>query len=214
MAHRPILCGHDEERARSLFIGAATGIAEMMHSIESNDRQYFNLIQTPAQLRRELLGVVARHDPKLAYGFLLSTRQPPPPQNLPNFRRENSETNLEMSLLAQIAAADPLLALKNAEEILAQGQFPGSLARVITQLQRKDKEAARKLTENLLQRLCVEALLANQEAGRLALSLLRPGPRRAEAPSLGEPQTSTKEASAPKRCWKPCATSGNGFDAP
>lgn len=189
-----LLWDHDEERARSLFIEAATGIAEMMHSIESSDRQYFNLMQVPAQLRRELLGVVARHDPKLAYDLLLSTRQPPPPQNLPNFRRVDSETNLEMSLLAQIADADPLLALKNAEEILARGEFPGSLARVIAQLQRKDKEAARKLTENLLQRLRVETLLANREAGRLALSLLRPGPRRAEAPPLGEPQTNTEES--------------------
>ncbi len=189
-----LLWEHDEERARSLFTGAAAGIAEMMHSIESSDRQYFNLIQTPAQLRRELLSVVAQHDPQLAYSLLLSTRQPSPPQNLPNFRRPDSESNLEMSLLAQIAAADPLLALKNAEEILAQGQFPASLARVMAQLQRKDKEAARKLTENLLQRLRVETLLANQEAGRLALNLLRPGPRRAEAHPQGEPQLETEES--------------------
>jgi hypothetical protein len=178
-----LLWERSEARARAFFAEAAAGIAQMMQGIEGNDRQYFNLIQTPAQLRQELLTVVARRDPKLAYDFFLSTREPTPPSRGPNLRRPDTESNLEMNLLAQVAATDPALALRNAEETLGKGQFPGSLAKVLSQLQQKDKETAAKLKEKIIKRLSPETLLANQEAGGLALTLLRPGPRPAESPS-------------------------------
>jgi hypothetical protein len=191
-----LLWKRDEGRARALFAEAAAAIAEMIQGIDSNDRQYFNLIQTPNQLRRDLLAVVARHDPQLAYSFLQATRLPPPPPNAPNFRGEDAELNLEMNLMAQIAATDPALALQSAEEVLSKGQYPSALARLLAELQRKDPAAAKKLSETLLKRLRADTLLAHQEAGSLALNLLRPGPRPAETPSGAAKTNSAAVASA------------------
>jgi hypothetical protein len=186
-----LLWERQEARARALFSAAAAGIAEMMQGIDSNDRQYFQLIQVPSQLRQELLTAAARRDAPLAYELLRATRQLAPPQNAPNgpnFRWQDQELNLELNLLAQMAATDPRLALQNAEEMLDKGQFPNSLAKLLAQLQLKDKDAAGKLAEKLLKRLRQDTMLANQEAGSLALNLLRLGPRPAETPS-NSPQT-------------------------
>jgi hypothetical protein len=94
-----------------------------------------------------------------------------------NQQRPDSEDSLEQGLLARIAVLDPKLALQNAEQFLDKGQFPRTLTSVLNRLQRKDKEAADKLEEKLVKRLQSANLLANNDAGGLALSLLRPGPR-------------------------------------
>jgi hypothetical protein len=167
----------DEGRARSLFLQAAAGISEMMRSIDRNDRQYFNLAQTPTQLRQYLLTTAARRDANLAYEMMISTRQLQPEPSGRNFRQQFSESGLEMELLAQIAANDPKLALKNAEEAIDKGQFPRTLAKVIDQLGRTDKESAAKLSDKLTRRLRSDTLLSNQDASGLAIELLRNGPR-------------------------------------
>ena len=184
-----LLWERDEVRARTLFSQAAAGVGEMIQSLDTNDRRYIELLQTPVQLRQELLMTVTRRDPKLAYNFLLATR-PPAPANASNIGQQNAESNLEMNLLAQIASSDPRLALQSAESALDKGQFPSSLARLLAQLQEKDKDAAAKLKEKLLKRLRTEPLLSNSSAISLALGLLRSGPR------LPETQTSSQQASA------------------
>jgi hypothetical protein len=69
--------------------------------------------------------------------------------------------------------------------MLAKGQFPRSLAEVIGQLQSKDEEAATKLTDKTLKLLQSSNMLANTEAGTLALGLLTPGPRLSTGTSSG-----------------------------
>jgi hypothetical protein len=167
----------DEARARALFSQAAAGITEMMRSVDTNDRQYFNQIQAPNQLRQQLLSTVARRDASLAYDILLSTRQPQGPQTGRGANRQNSEYNLEMSLMAQIAANDPVMAMKKAEEALDKGQFPRSLVDVMGSVQRKDKELGAKLADKITRRLRLENLLSNQEAASFAIVMLRMGPR-------------------------------------
>lgn len=175
----------DEARARALFSQVAAGLGEMIQALDPSDRRYTELLQTPGQLRQEFIQVVARRDPKLAYNFLLATRPPaptPPPNASPNAPTPNpgqqsAETSLEMNLLSQIAASDPALALQNAEAALDKGQFPSSLARMLAQLQEKDKGTAKKLEDKLLKKMTAETLLSNSSARSLATSLLRPGPR-------------------------------------
>lgn len=175
----------DEARARTLFSQVAAGLGEMIQGLDPSDRRYTELLQTPSQLRQEFIQVVARRDPKLAYNFLLATRPPaptPPPNAspnapTPNTGQQSAETSLEMNLLAQIAASDPALALQNAEAALDKGQFPSSLARMLAQLQEKDKGTAKKLEDKLLKKMSAETLLSNSSARILATSLLRPGPR-------------------------------------
>lgn len=177
-----LLWERDEGRARALFADAGASIVELMRAIDPNDRQYFNLLRLPSQLRQELLLTVARYDATLAYQLLQSTRPPQPTAaaqagqaGRPD-RGAESEINLEQSLLAQIAALDPKLALQNAEEMLGKGQYSNTLARVLSELQRKDKEGAARLSDKLLKRLQSENLLANRDAGSLAVVMLQPGP--------------------------------------
>ncbi len=176
----------DETRARALFSQAAAGLGELIQSLDVNDRRFMELLQTPSQLRQEFLTTVARRDPRLAYNLLLTTRLPAPPNAANNTGQQNAETNLEMNLLAQIAGSDPRLALQNAEAAIDKGQFSSSLARLLAQLQDKDKDAAAKLKDKLLKKLRGETLVSAPGASSLALSLLRSGPRSSD----------TKESSA------------------
>lgn len=171
----------NEVRARSLFSQAADGVAEMIRTAENKDtdqRQNFNQMRTPAQLRQDLVLAVARHNAPLAYQVLASTRSlTPPPADNSFGQRPNPEEALEQILLARIASTDPKLALQNAEQLLDKGQYPRTLTSVLGQLQQKDKEAATKLEDKMVQRLQSENMLANIDAGNLAIGLLSGGPR-------------------------------------
>src|SRR6266496_1439199 len=190
-----LLWDHNQARARSLFALAADGVADMMRAPETNDRQNFNPAGRSGQLRQELVLTVARHDAPLAYQLLAATR-PAIPSSSPAVdprnagQQLNSEDNLEQNLLAQVATLDPKLAGQNAEQMLEKGQFPRSLTEVIAQLQRKDEEAATRLTDKTLKRLESANMLTATDAGTLALSLLAPGPRMAVASSSGGDGTS------------------------
>jgi hypothetical protein len=178
-----LLWERNEARARTLFANAAAGISDLMRSSSSaseEDRQYYEQIQAPSQLRRELLFRVARRDAALALQFLQATRPPTSsssPSNARGGRRFDSEDNLEQMLLMQIAASDPKAALKYAEEMMDKGQYPVTLATTLSRLQRQDKEAAAKLTERIVSRLQAENLTANRDAINLAFTLLQAGPR-------------------------------------
>jgi hypothetical protein len=185
----------DEARARALFSSAAASLAEMIRAIDSNDRQYFNLIQAPTQLRQEMLPLVARRDANLAYEFLNATKLPPSPEvergrpggepggPFGQIIGSRQESNLEANILAQVAASDPKLALQNARQLLDSDQYPNSLSKVLSQLQAKDKDAATKLTDEILRKLRGESLTTKADARSLAFALLQPGPRPAETTS-------------------------------
>lgn len=179
-----LLWGQNEGRARTLFALAAEGVAEMMRNASPNpgldERRSANRGRPGAQLRQELILAVARHDAALAYQLLATTRPPTQPAGAGN-PRFDSEDNLEQQLLAQVAALDPKLALQNAEQMLDKGQYPRSLAQVLAQLQAKDKDAAAKLEDKLVKHLQTTNILSTPDAGTLALSLLRSGPRPAES---------------------------------
>lgn len=184
-----MLWQRNEGRARSLFAWAATGINEMMaNSVTSSARQAANPRQnfnnfgqargSATQLRQELLLTVARHNSTLAYQLLQTTQQQQPsPTNTQIGRQLNPEANIEQRLVAEIAKSDPQLAMQNAQTWLDKGQYPNAIAQVIAQLQLKDKEAAAKFSDKVVKQLQSENLLAKQDAGFLAISLLRPGPR-------------------------------------
>ncbi|HZE71886.1 MAG TPA: hypothetical protein VE135_20445 [Pyrinomonadaceae bacterium] len=180
-----LLWDRNQGRARTLFMSAADSIAEMMRNADATEQRRGNNQSRPAsQLRQQLVLTVARHDAPLAYQLLAATKPPAPPaSDGRNGFRSDAEDNLEQLLLARVAAVDPALALQNAEQLLDKGQFPRTLASVLAQLQRKDKEAALKLEDKLLKRLQGTNLLANTDGGGLALNLLRSGPRASESPS-------------------------------
>lgn len=186
----------DQARARALFTEAAATLTTMLQTSSASESDYFRQMRTPLQLREEFLRTVARHDPQLAYELLQATRPPEPPANAPTRGRIFDEAELEMSLLAQVAAADPALALRRADELLDKGQYPGTLANMLKQLRGKDEKAAASLSEKLLSKLRAETLLASSEAGNLALQILRPGPWLVDSSTNNTNQAATKQALA------------------
>lgn len=201
-----MLWDRDQSRARSMFQLASDAVADMMRSTDTtNNRQGPgpNQGRRPAQLRQELVLSAARHDAPLAYQLLAATKPPPSPTPAPTDTRNPrtipimDEDNLEQNLLAQVAALDPKLAAQNADQMLEEGQFPRSLTAVISQLQRQDAEAARKLATKTVSRLQTTNLLSNNEADTLALGLLMGGPRVAAAStSTSDTTTATTTSTA------------------
>lgn len=170
-----MLWDRSQARARGLFSDAATVLGQMALDADRTDREE---VQTLNQLRQELVLTAARHDADLGYQMLRST-QSLTANNAGNGGRfpVDPQSNLEQNLLAAIAASDPKIAYQKANESLDKGEYPTALARVLAQLQAKDQEAFKKLSDKTLSRLGSDSLLASREATSLAMSLLMPGPR-------------------------------------
>ncbi len=190
-----MLWDRDQARARGLFSDAGGGIGQMILELDRTDREE---VQNLNRLRQELVLTVARHDADLAYQLLRSTQPPVAVANANDGRRfgPDPQMNLEQSLLSTIASSDPMVAYQKAIESLDKGEYPTAVGRVLAQLQTKDKEAFDKLSSKVLGRLGSENLLASRDAGNLALNLLRPGPRAADA-STSTASSSTNSANAP-----------------
>src|SRR6185436_18344293 len=172
-----LLWDRSAARARSLFNDAGAMLGQLMQESDVPDipeRQGLN------RLRQELVLSAARHDAELAYSLLRQTQPRDNPAANIGYRRRgmfDGQDNLEQALLSVIANTDPKVAYQKASESLDKGEYPISLSRVLGQLQSKDPENFKKLSEKTLSRLNSENLLANTQATNLALGLLRPGPR-------------------------------------
>ena len=192
IAAADMLWDRSAPRARGLFADAAAILSQMMLDVDRTDR---NDVQSVNQLRQDLVLAAGRHDAELGYQLLRSTQQPAPATDAGNRRRgpgPDPQSNLEQNLLATIAATDPKVAYQKASESLDKGEYPTSLARVLAQLQAKDQEAFKKLSEKTLSRLGSDNMTSTREATSLAMALLAPGPRVAP-PSTG---TSTAASTA------------------
>jgi hypothetical protein len=177
-----LLWDRSAARARTLFNDAGALLAQMMQESDGTDRDRGDR-QNVNRLRQQLVMAAARHDADLAYQLLRQT-QPPPNQNANNRRRGpmiDQTDNLEQALLSAIAATDPKVAYQKASEALDKGEYPSSLARVLAQLQAKDPDNFKKLSDKTLSRLNADNLLSSTQAANLAMGLLRPGPRSANA---------------------------------
>lgn len=177
-----LLWERNPARARTLFADAAAILAQTMIGVDRSERRDLGMLNA---LRRELVLGAARHDAELAYQLLNQTK-PPAATSAGNRLRSDlpfspEADNLEQALLAVIAATDPKVAYQKTIESLDKGEYPTSLNRVLAQLQSKDEEAFKKLSEKTLNRLSSDDLLAHGQAATVAMSLLRPGPLTATA---------------------------------
>jgi hypothetical protein len=164
-------------RARGLLIDAGAIFSQMMIDADRTDR---NEVQTLNQLRQDLVLTAGRHDAELGYQLLHSTQQQPATAgNSGGGRRfiPDQQGNLEQNLLATIAANDPKVAYQKASESLDKGEYPTALSRVLSQLQAKDPESFKKLSDKALSRLSSDSIMASREAAMLSVNLLLPGPR-------------------------------------
>src|SRR5260370_2232224 len=177
-------------RARGLLSDAGAMLSQMILEGDRTDRDE---MQTLNQLRQDLVLSAGRHDAELGYQLLRSTQPQTNTTNAAGGRRFgfDPQGNLEQNLLATIAATDPKVAYQKASEALDKGEYPTALNRVLAQLQSKDEEAFKKLSEKALSRLGSENLLTTREAASLALNLLLPGPRVTGTASTQTAQTNT-----------------------
>src|SRR5205807_523276 len=180
-------------RARGLLSDAGAMLSQMILEGDRSDRDE---MQTLNQLRQDLVLTAGRHGAELGYQLLRSTQPQTNTTNAAGGRRFgfDPQGNLEQSLLATIAATDPKVAYQKASEALDKGEYPTALNRVLAQLQSKDEEAFKKLSEKALSRLGSENLLTTREAASLALNLLLPGPRVTGTASNQTTQASTTNA--------------------
>ena len=188
-----ILWDRSATRARGLLSDAGATLSQMILEGDRTDRDE---MQTLNQLRQDLVLTAGRHDAELGYQLLRSTQLPANTTNAAGGRRVgfDPQGNLEQNLLATIAATDPKVAYQKASEALDKGEYPTALNRVLAQLQSKDEEGFKKLSDKVLGRLASENLLTTREAASLALNLLLPGPRVTGTASNQTTQANTTNA--------------------
>jgi hypothetical protein len=176
IAAAEMLWDRSAARARGLLVDSGAILSQMMLDADRTDR---NEIQTLNQLRQDLVLTAGRHDSELGYQLLHSTQQQPSTAGNSGGRRAipDQQSNLEQNLLATIAANDPKVAYQKASESLDKGEYPTALTSVLSQLQTKDPEGFKKLSDKALSRLSSDSLMASREAAMLSISLLGPGPR-------------------------------------
>src|SRR4051812_32774146 len=185
IAAADMLWDKNPARARGLLTDGGAMLGQMMVDMNRQDRDELNVINS---IRQELVLTAGRHDAELGYQLLHSTQPPPQQQsqqnlalgpgrgNRPGINFDQQGANLEQQLLNTVAATDPKYAYQKAIESLDKNEFPPSLSRILNQLQTKDQELFKKLSDKTLNRLASDSLLASSQATSVAMNLLMPGP--------------------------------------
>ncbi len=165
-----LLWNPDEKRSRSLFAAVEEDIKAGFNNTDPADEEHNHTLMVFGQLRGDILGRIAKHDPELALEFLRATR-PASDTQLP-YEMRDDEKSLELRLAGQIAAKNPQLALKLGLQSLAKG-YSIDLLSVHFQLQQKDKEAALSFYKAIVDKLRSANLARDSGAREVALSLAR-----------------------------------------
>src|SRR6185369_1595570 len=203
IAAADMLWDKNAARARGLLTDAGAMLGQMMVEVNRSDREDMMAIN---QLRQELVLTAGRHDADLGYQLLHSTQPPPQQQTQQSlaagpgrgnraqvFFDQPGGNNLEQQLLATVATTDPKYAYQKAIESLDKNEFPHSLNRILTQLQTKDQELFKKLSDKTLNRLASDSLLGSGQATSVAMSLLTPGPVPANTSTATSSATATPQ---------------------
>jgi hypothetical protein len=167
----------DEKRARALFQDALSNLKSMPIRFDpkmSNEQRSSS--RMVAQLRQEILQMIARRDVDMALELLRASRSaaspivaagkdPQPP---------DEDLRMEQSLAIQIAANDPKRALQMAEDSLSKG-LSLDLLNMLGHINDKDKEMAGRFAGDIISKLSAENLVTNKVAAWMAVMLLRQG---------------------------------------
>ena len=168
-----LLWTSDEKRAAKLAEQAIDSVKEFIASIGGDDDQdYYEGPQIALQLRREVIDVLAPHDPEMALSFLRATRSLVAAVEPQDSGQANQELELELALVGQIAANDPKRAFQMAEDTLKRG-YPSTLVDTLNRLRPKEPELAAKLAHDIVAKLLTEKFMRRPEAAYLAISFLR-----------------------------------------
>jgi len=165
-----LLWPSNEKLAAKLAADAIEGVKAYIASAETSDADFYQTYAQAMQLRQEVVMVLSAHDPELALNFLRATRTVANPNARGN--QWDQELQLELSLASQIAAADPKVAMRVAEDTLKRG-YSSMIVEIIARLRMTDPELAAQLAKDVAAKLVNEDLIKSQEASNLAVNLLR-----------------------------------------
>ena len=170
-----LLWNHDEKRARNLFAAVLEDINSGFNDTDPDYASHNHTLRVFGKLRSDTVGRIAKHDPESALEFLRATR-PPSDMQLP-YEMRFSEKSLELQLAGQIAAKNPQLALNLGRQSLSEGFSPDLLS-VLSQLQRKDRDASLTFYKEIVDKLkaakvASQDTAATEAALNLALNLAR-----------------------------------------
>jgi hypothetical protein len=130
------LWGHDEKRARALFIGIEEDINWGLRAREiKNSRDEYSAMVF-MKLRTDIVTRIAKHDAELAFDFLRATALTY--EKIPRAVVER-ERDFEVKLATQIVPSNPDLALKIGRQSLNHG-FSNNLLPLLKQLHKKHRE--------------------------------------------------------------------------
>jgi hypothetical protein len=160
----------DEKRARLLIKSAQESLKELQAAIDNKDPQYLQLDSFASQMRSEMLNTLAQHDPELALEMLRATRQSNGGQ-LPA-GQDGLETQIEIQLAHRLADKDTAKALELGERVLANG-VSYDVFNLANTLNVHNRQAGRKLFDDMLARLQTENYATNRAALYVALNLLQ-----------------------------------------
>ena len=160
----------DEKRAAKFLNDAATGFKDLVATLDPLDQDYMNQHGGLAQLRNEILQVLATRDPEGAISFLQASRLPTDPYG--NQRElDSQESALELMVADQLMAKDPKRAYEIARKRL-KNSYPPNILNTLSSLRQKNPDLASELANDIASKLLQEKLLKRFDAANLTVSLL------------------------------------------
>ena len=160
----------DDKRATKYLNDAATGLKELVATLDPVDPEYMTDFSGLTQLRHEILQVLAGRDPDAAISLLQATKLPVSPYS--NEREHDfQESSLELMVADQIVTKDPKRAYEIARKKLKNSYSP-SLINTISTIRQKNPELATELANEIASKLLSEKLLTKPDAAALAINLL------------------------------------------
>jgi len=162
---------HDEKRARDLLRMVESDIRTELQKYDPLNPDHPSLMVF-MKLRVDTTERIAKHDPEAAVAFLKATKpnsvEPPAPRRAVY----QDQPNVELQLAQQVVRKNPEAALILARESLDRG-FSYDLVPVFRQLNRKNKDFAQELFNDIVQKLQRTNLVEDWNARYLAFNLVR-----------------------------------------
>lgn len=169
-----LLWKYDEARARILFKETMAGVVDLLNTQDENDSPQTPFRRGVAQLRQEVVTMLAARDARMAREFLRATRPQlarKPENAYPEYGNYDPDLQFEYGLASQVIETDPKQALEIATDNLSRG-YSQELLNTLRALKAKDRESATKLAEAIVTKLRSDNLTTNQGAANIAFELL------------------------------------------
>jgi hypothetical protein len=190
----------DEKRASKYLSDAATGMKELVASIDVDSQQYLQQFSAMAQLRQDIVQALAEHDPDAALSFLYATV--PKSNPFGNEREQSSqERSVELSVVNAVLRKDPKRALQMARKNLKAG-FSSQIIGTLAQLQRQSPELANEFEAEIAAKIKTEKLLKDLEAANVAIALLESAGQSGRYPSFSATVLTTRTSGLSEAQYK------------